>query len=88
MNTFKQTEVWLKQSLDNASEEITRLNYKIVCLNSESMELNQMLLDNHKEIEELTIENENLKKKLNDITEQFATTSNDFAKVTKSYYAN
>ncbi|XP_060834763.1 uncharacterized protein LOC132917839 [Rhopalosiphum padi] len=85
MNTFKQTEVWLKQSLDNASEEITRLNYKIVCLNSESMELNQMLLDNHKEIEELTIENENLKKKLNDITEQFATTSNDFAKLSRNY---
>uniref|UniRef100_A0A2H8TVK4 Protein CIP2A n=1 Tax=Melanaphis sacchari TaxID=742174 RepID=A0A2H8TVK4_9HEMI len=85
MNTLKQTEVWLKQSLDNASEEITRLNYKIVCLNSESMQLNQMLLDDHKEIEELTTENENLKKKLNDITEQFATTSNNFAKLSQNY---
>jgi len=80
--------VWLKQSLDNASEEITRLNYRIVCLNSESMQLNQMLLNNHKEIEELTIDNENLKKKLNDITEQFTTTSNNFAKVTNSFYVN
>jgi len=88
MNTLKQTEVWLKQSLDNASEEITRLNYRIVCLNSESMQLNQMLLNNHKEIEELTIENENLKKKLNDTTEQFTTTSNNFAKVTNSFCLN
>lgn len=88
MNTLKQTEVWLKQSLDNASEEITRLNYRIVCLNSESMQLNQMLLNNHKEIEELTIENENLKKKLNDTTEQFTTTSNNFAKVTNSFCVN
>lgn len=88
MNSLKQTEVWLKQSLDNASEEITRLNYKIVCLNSESMQLNQMLLNNHKEIEELTIENENLKKKLNDTTEQFTTTSNNFAKVTNSFCVN
>lgn len=85
MNTLKQTEVWLKQSLDNASEEITRLNYRIVCLNSESMQLNQMLLNNHKEIEELTIENENLKKKLNDTTEQFTTTSNNFAKLSRNY---
>lgn len=88
MSTLKQTEVWLKQSLDNASEEVTRLNYRIVCLNSESMQLNQMLLNNHKEIEELTIENENLKKKLNDTTEQFTTTSNNFAKVTNSFCLN
>jgi len=88
MNTLRQTEMWLKQSLDNASEEITRLNYRIVCLNSESMQLNQMLLNNHKEIEELTIENENLKKKLNDTTEQFTTTSNNFAKVTNSFCVN
>lgn len=85
MNTLKQTEVWLKQSLDNASEEITRLNYKLVCLNSESMQLNQLLLNGHQEIEELTVENEDLKKKLNDITEQFSTTSNNFAKLSRNY---
>jgi len=88
MNILKQTEVWLKQSLDNASEEITRLNYKLVCLNSESVQLNQMLLNDHQEIEELTEENKDLKKKLYDITEQFSTTSNNFAKVIYLFYAN
>jgi len=88
MNTLKQAEVWLKQSLDNASEEITRLNYKLVCLNSESEQLNQLILDVHQEIEELTVENKDLKKKLNNITEQFTTTSNNFAKVINSFYAN
>ncbi|XP_060862831.1 uncharacterized protein LOC132939589 isoform X2 [Metopolophium dirhodum] len=85
MNTLKQTEVWLKQSLDNASEEITRLNYKLVCLNSESVQLNQMILDVHQEIEDLTVENKDLKKKLNNITEQFTTTSNNFAKLSRNY---
>ncbi|XP_003247737.1 uncharacterized protein LOC100576041 [Acyrthosiphon pisum] len=85
MNTLKQAEVWLKQSLDNASEEITRLNYKLVCLNSESVQLNQMILDVHQEIEELTVENKDLKRKLNNITEQFTTTSNNFAKLSRNY---
>lgn len=78
---MKQTEVWLKQSLDNASGEITRLNYKTVGLDNESIQLNQMLLENHQAIDELTMENVELKKKLNDIREQLSTTSNDFAKV-------
>lgn len=78
---LKQTEVWLKQSLNNASEEITQLNDLINHLNDESIVINNMLLENHQIIDELTVENIKLKQKLNDITQQFSTTSNDFAKV-------
>jgi hypothetical protein len=60
---------------------MTQLNYKIIQLNNESMVLNNMLLENHQTIDELTMENIKLKQKLNNITEQFSTTSNDFAKV-------
>jgi len=81
MNIFKQTEDWLKQSLDNASGEIVQLNYKVFSLNSESMQLNQMLLENHETIDELTMENSELKKHLNDITEKFSAINNNFAKV-------
>lgn len=58
---------------------MTQLNYKIIDLNNESMVLNNMLLENHQTIDELTMENIKLKQKLNDITEQYSTTSNDFA---------
>lgn len=78
---MQQTEVWLKKSLDNASQEITKLNYNITCLNNESMQLNQMLLKNHQTIDELTIENIEMKQKLNDVTVQFSTVNNNFAKV-------
>lgn len=78
---MKQTEVWLKKSLYNASEEITKLNYEKTCLNNESMQLNQMLLNNHQTIDELTVENSEVKQKLNDITVQFSMTTNNFAKV-------
>lgn len=81
LNLSQQTEACLKQSLDNASGEINHLNFKIMSLNNESITLNQMLLENHQIIDELTIENSELKKKLNYITEQFSTISNDFAKV-------
>lgn len=81
MNVFKQSEVWLKQSLHNASGEIAHLNYKVVSLNSESMQLNQMLLENQETIDALTMENNELKKELNDITEKFSAINNDFAKV-------
>lgn len=40
-----------------------------------------MLLENHLTIDDLSMENNELKKKLDNITEQFSTTSNDFAKV-------
>lgn len=60
---------------------MAQLNYKIINLNNESMVLNNMLLENHQTIDELTMENIKLKQKLNDITEKFSTTSNDFAKV-------
>lgn len=40
-----------------------------------------MLLENHKAIDELTMENCQLKDKLNDMTEQFSVTSNNFTKV-------
>lgn len=78
---LNQTEVWLKQSLDNASREITRLNHRIISLNSESVQLSQMLLENHLTNDELSMENNELKKKLDTITEQFSTTKSDFAKV-------
>lgn len=71
----------MKQSLDNASRELTRLNHRIISLNSESAQLNQMLLENHLAIDELSMENNELKKKLDNITEQFSTTRSDFAKV-------
>lgn len=45
------------------------------------MQINQMLLENHQTIDELTMENIELKKKLNILTEQFSTTSNNYAKV-------
>lgn len=45
------------------------------------MQINQMLLENHQTIDELTTENIELKKKLNILTEQFSTTSNNYAKV-------
>lgn len=60
---------------------MTQLNYKIIDLNNESMVLNNMLLENHQTIDELTMENIKLKQKLNDITEKYSITSNDFAKV-------
>lgn len=81
INVLNQTEIWLKQSLNNTSEEITNLNYKINSLNCESLQINQMLLENHQIIDELTLECSELKRKLNDVTEQFSTTSNNFAKV-------
>lgn len=71
----------MKKSLDNAYEEITNLNYRMISLNNESVTLNKMLLENHMNIDELTIENNELKKKVDYITEQFSTTSNEFAKV-------
>ncbi|VVC31727.1 Armadillo-type fold,Armadillo-like helical [Cinara cedri] len=85
INASKQSEVWLKKSIDNASEEITRLNYKIHCLNSESTQINQMLLENHQAIDGLTMENCQLKDKLNDITNQFLAMSNNFKKLTQNY---
>lgn len=78
---MKQTEVWLKQSLDNASVEITRSNYQISSLNCETMQLNELLLENYQSIDELTIENKQFKKKLDDITEQLSETGNKFAQV-------
>lgn len=81
VNLLKQTEVWLKQSLDKASTEITRSNYQINNLNYESMQLNQMLLENHQTIDETTDENSQLKTKLDDVTEQLSAINNNFAQV-------
>lgn len=81
IDIMKQSEIWLKKSLDNASEEIVMLNYKITYLNNESVQLNQMLLENHQTIDELTMENNDVKQKLNDVTIQFSTVNNNFAKV-------
>lgn len=88
INALQQTEVWLEKSLDNATGEITQKNYKINCLNNESLQLNQMLLDNHQEIDELTMEICELKKKLNDINEHFSATSDKFAKVLQFFFTN
>jgi len=70
--------------MDNASREITQSNYRINSLNSESMQLNQILLDNNLTIDELTTENNLLKNKLDLMTEQLSKTSTDFAKVNKN----
>jgi len=56
-----------------------------VSLNNESMQLNQMLLENHETIDELTMENSELKNKLNVITDKLSTTNNNFAKVLQSF---
>lgn len=49
------------------------------------MQLNQMLLENHETIDELTMENSELKNKLNVITDKLSTTNNNFAKVLQSF---
>lgn len=81
ISVMKQTEAWLKNSLDNASKEISQSNYQINSLNCESMQLNQMLLDNYQAIDELTTENSQLKNKIDKVTEELSTTSHNFAQV-------
>ncbi|XP_050419664.1 uncharacterized protein LOC126832775 [Adelges cooleyi] len=85
VNLIQHSESWLKQSLNNASKEITHLNHKIVGLHNESSQLHHILLESHQSIDALTMENNELKYKFNKLTEQLSIANNNLANLTQNY---
>lgn len=75
---MKKKEIYLKQSLDNASVEIARLNDQI---NNNFLKLNELLLDKHHENETLMMANDQLHKNLYNNTKQLLESEKNFTQV-------